>query len=300
MTRPPLYLAGPTGSGKTAVALALARLLAPSEIVNADAFQAYRGMELLTAAPAADDLLACPHHLFGVLDPSEENDAAAFARLAREAIDEISGRALPLVVGGSGLYLKALTHGLSPTPKGDPELRAELDGLPLETLVERYRRLDPAGASATNLKNRRYVSRNLEICLLSGRPASQWKREWTLSSPAFEGVCLRRERADLDARIAGRAAAMFASGAVSEVARLGPLSATAEKAIGLREIRALLRGETSEAECRESIRLATRRYAKRQETWFRRETGFVPLPVAPGEPPGETARRIAERLRLPR
>jgi tRNA dimethylallyltransferase len=296
----PLYLAGPTGSGKTAVALALARLLAPCEILNADAFQAYRGMEILSAAPSEADRGACPHHLFGILDPGDENDAAAFARLARDTIAEVGGRALPLFVGGSGLYLKAITHGLSPTPKADPVLRAELEALPLETLVDRFRELDPKGAAATNLKNRRYVTRNLEICLLTGRPASELKQEWTLSSPPFEGVYLQRERPDLDHRIAARTAAMFASGVVDEVARLGPLSVTAEKAIGLREIRALLRGEMSEADCRESIRLATRQYAKRQETWFRREPGFVPLPVGPDEAPGETARRIAERFRLPR
>lgn len=296
----PLYLAGPTGSGKTAVALALARLLAPCEILNADAFQVYRGMEILSAAPSEDERGACPHHLFGILDPGDENDAAAFARLARDTIAEVGDRALPLMVGGSGLYLKAITHGLSPTPKADPVLRAELEALPLETLVDRFRELDPGGAAATNLKNRRYVTRNLEICQLTGRPASELKQEWTLSSPPFEGVYLQRERPDLDRRIAARTAAMFASGVVDEVARLGPLSVTAEKAIGLREIRALLRGELSEADCRESIRLATRQYAKRQETWFRREPGFVPLPVAPDEAPDETARRIAERFRLPR
>jgi tRNA dimethylallyltransferase len=300
VTVPPLYLAGPTGGGKTAVALALARHLLPCEIVNADAFQAYRGMEILSAAPSEDERRACPHHLFGVHDPSEENDAAAFARLARETIATVGDRATPIIVGGSGLYLKAITHGLSPLPKGDMDLRAELETQPLEALVDRYRTLDPEGAAATNLKNRRYVTRNLEICLLSGRPASALKQEWTRLSPAFEGVYMQRERSDLDRRIAERTAAMFEAGVVAEVARLGPLSVTAAKAIGLREIRALLRGEMSEADCRESIRLATRQYAKRQETWFRREPGFVPLSVGPDEAPEETAKRIAERLRLPR
>lgn len=300
MTEDPLYLAGPTGSGKTAVALALARLAAPCEIINADAFQIYRGMDLLSAAPSAEERLACPHHLFGVLDPSEENDAAAFARLARSTIAGVGERALPLVVGGSGLYLKAVTHGLSPTPTADPAMRAELEALPLEELVDRFRRLDPAGAAVTNLKNRRYVTRSLEICLLTGRPASELKQEWTLLAPAIKGVYLQRERADLDDRIARRTAAMFEAGVVDEVARLGPLSHTAEKAIGLREIQALLRGEIGEAECRESIRLATRRYAKRQETWFRKEPGFIPFPIHPEDSPEETASRIAERFRLRR
>lgn len=294
----PLYLSGPTASGKTAVALALAELAPPVEIVNADAFQAYRGLEILSAAPSPEERALRPHHLFAILDPSEENDAAAFAVRARSAVAEVSGRARPLVVGGSGLYLKAITHGLAPVPKGDPALRAELDATPLERLVERYRSLDPVGAERTNLKNRRYVTRNLEICLLSGRPASELKREWADAAPAIRAVHLLRERADLDERIARRTAAMFEAGAIGEVARLGRLSATAEKAIGLREIRALLAGELDEPACREAIRLATRRYAKRQETWFKREADFLKLPVPRDEPPLETAARIARHFGL--
>ncbi len=298
--RDPIYLAGPTGCGKTAVALALARLAPPVEIVNADAFQAYRGFEILSAAPTPEERTLCPHHLFGVLDPAEENAAAAFATKAKAAIAEISRRALPLVVGGSGLYLKAITHGLAPVPKGDAALRAELDSLGLDDLVARYRVLDPAGAAETNLKNRRYVTRNLEICLLSDRAASELKAEWAENSPAIRAVHLHRDRADLDERIVRRTAAMLAAGAVTEVARLGPLSATAEKAIGLREIRSLLVGGTDEADCQEAIRLATRRYAKRQETWFKREADFLKLPVPHDEPPMETADRIARHFGLSR
>ncbi len=298
MTHSPIYLAGPTGSGKTAAALAMARRLAPAEIVNADAYQAYRGLELLSAAPTAAERAACPHHLFGILDPAESNDAAAFARRARAAIAQIATRARPLVVGGSGLYLKAITHGLAPTPPGDPALRGELEALPLETLVERYRDLDPEGAARTNLRNRRYVLRSLEICLLAGRPASALKSEWAVAAPEIHAVYLHRDRTDLAGRIARRTEALFAAGVVDEVARLGALSPTAEKAIGLPEIRALLAGDITGAECRARIVLATRRYAKRQETWFRREPAFVRLEVGPGELPDETAGRIVRRLGL--
>ncbi|HRQ90291.1 MAG TPA: tRNA (adenosine(37)-N6)-dimethylallyltransferase MiaA [Bacteroidia bacterium] len=292
----PLYLAGPTGCGKTAIALALARLVPPVEIVNGDAYQVYRGLDILSAAPTEDEQATCPHHLFGALAPSEENDAATFATRAKATLDEVGRRALPLVVGGSGLYLKAITHGLAPTPKGDAQLRAELDALPLEELVERYRTLDPEGAASTNLKNRRYVTRNLEICLLAGRPASELKREWAVSAPSIRAAYLHRERGDLDERIARRTQAMFEAGVVDEVARLGPLSATAEKTIGLREIRALLSGETDEATCREAIRLATRRYAKRQENWFKREPVFVRFALDRDEPPEITAERIARHF----
>ncbi len=294
----PLYLSGPTASGKSAVALALAERLPAVEIINADAFQAYRGMEILSAAPSAAERSCRPHHLYGCLDPAEENDAASFAARARALIDEVAQRALPLVVGGSGLYLKAITHGLAPLPKGDPSLRAELEAMPLDALVERYRQLDPEGAEQTNLRNRRYVTRNLEICLLSGRPASELKQTWADSAPALRACYLHRQREDLDQRILQRTAAMFEAGVAAEVARLGPLSTTAEKAIGLREIRSLLAGELDEAACRESIRLATRRYAKRQATWFKREADFVPFALAPEESPAETAERIRKHFAL--
>ncbi len=290
---PPLYLAGPTGCGKTSVALALARLFPPVEIVNADAFQVYRGLDILTAAPTAEERALCPHHLFGVLDPSEENDAAAFAARAKATLAEVGARALPLVVGGSGLYLKAITHGLAPLPKGDAELRAALEIPPLEELVEQYRTLDPEGATQTNLKNRRYVTRNLEICLLAGRPASVLKREWAENAPAIRGVYLHRERDDLDARIARRTSAMFDGGLVAEVAAIGEVSTTAVKTIGLREIRSLLAGEIDEGACREAIRLATRRYAKRQETWFQREKEFQRIRVERDDPPEKVATEIA-------
>lgn len=296
--RAPLYLAGPTGCGKTAVSLALARLVAPVEIVNADAYQIYRGLEILSAAPGPQEQALCPHHLFGTLDPGEENDAAEHARRTDATLATIPAEALPLVVGGSGLYLKAITHGLAPTPKGDPALRAELDAEPLETLVARYRELDPAGAAVTNLLNRRYVTRNLEICLLTGRPASELKSAWAESAPRIRAVYLQRDRADLDARIARRTAMMFDAGVVGEVERLKDLSPTAAKAIGIREIEALRRGEIDEATCREAIRLATRQYAKRQENWFRRETSFVPLPLPADEAPDTTAARIVALFSL--
>ena len=296
--RQPLYVAGPTGCGKTAVSLALARLFTPVAIVNADAYQIYRGLEILSAAPAPAERAACPHHLFGVLEPTDENDAAEHARRAHATLATIPGDALPLVVGGSGLYLKAITHGLAPTPKGDPTLRAELEAEPLESLVERYRGLDPAGAATTNLLNRRYVTRNLEICLLAGRPASELKAEWAVSEPEIRAVYLQRDRADLDERIVRRTAAMFDAGVLEEVARLESLSGTAAKAIGIAEIRSLRRGEITEPACREAIRLATRQYAKRQENWFRREPAFHPLPLPRDEAPEVTAARIARHFSL--
>jgi len=292
-TFPPLYLAGQTGSGKTAIALELVRMLAPVEIINADAFQIYRGLEILSAAPAAEERALCPHHLFGDIPATSECDAASFARLAREMIARVSTRAVPLVVGGSGLYLKAITHGLAPTPKGDPALRSELERLTLDTLVERYESLDPVGAARTNLLNRRYVTRNLEICLLTGRPASQLKSEWAENAPEIRAVYLHRDREETYSRINRRTLAMFENGVVAEVAALGELSTTAEKAIGLREIRAHLSGELDLPNCIAAIQQMTRHYAKRQASWFKRENAFHRLEVTPDESPADTAARIA-------
>lgn len=296
----PIYLVGPTGCGKTAVALALATQLLsrgiPIEIILADAYQIYDAFPILSAAPTTDERKLVPHHLCGIIPASEECDAAHFARLAEAAIADVATRAYPLVVGGSGLYLKALTHGLAPTPPGDAALRAELEPLSLEELVTRYKELDPIGAAATNLLNRRYVTRNLEICLLSGQPASVLKQAWSRPQPDLHAVCLQRERADLYDRIDRRTLAMLRAGVVKEVAELGTLSATASKAIGLAEIRAHLAGEVDLATCTLRWQQGTRRYAKRQETWFRREPSLRPLAITTNEEASVTARRVLEEL----
>ena len=295
----PLYLAGQTATGKTAVALELAKGLDdPVEIINADAFQIYSGFDLLSAAPSEREKAEVPHHLFGVLSLEEECDAAAFAKMAREKISEISVRAIPLIVGGSGLYLKALTHGLAPTPPGDPALRRSLDQLSLEELRAQLRRLDPVGAEQTNLKNRRYITRNLEICLLSGKPASELKSQWKNKSPDIVAFYLKRERQDIYDRINRRTVRMFADGVVEEIAGLpDDISPTAEKAIGLRQIRELIAGKIDEAECVAEIQQITRRFAKRQEGWFKRETLFDPVEMGKDDRPQEIAARILNRLR---
>ena len=292
----PLYLAGQTGCGKTAVALEIARQLRAVEIINADAYQVYRGLEILSAAPDAGEREQCPHHLFGILDPNEECDAATFAKLARTTIAEVATRAIPLVVGGSGLYLKAITHGLAPTPKSDPVLREKLDQRSLESLIEEYEALDADGAAQTNLKNRRYVTRNLEICLLSGQPASRLKQEWEDNAPELDAVYLFRDREVIYDRINRRTHTMVDAGVIDEIDALADLSPTAAKAIGIREIKAHLAGELSREEMIEQIQQTTRRYAKRQASWFKRETAFRRIEISNGESPAETAGRILIEL----
>lgn len=269
------FICGPTASGKSALALEMARRL-NGEIVNADAFQLYHGLEVLSAAPSREDQEVTPHHLYGVLSPAEGIDAMGYLRLVIPVVEDLVARGkIAIITGGSGLYLKFLSHGPSPLPPGEPGLRAELDALSLEDLVTRLKELDPVEAARTDLRNRRYASRALEVCLLSGGRCSDLRDNWEQAAAGREarlqGTFIAREREDLHRRIGLRTGAMLDGGAIEEVAALAEVAPTVEKAIGLREIRSLLAGEIDRQQCAELIKAATRQYAKRQETWFKRE-----------------------------
>jgi tRNA dimethylallyltransferase len=298
------FIVGPTATGKSEIAADVARELG-AEIVSADAFQIYRGLDLLTAKPDAATLAKAPHHLIGAMSILEEMNAEKFRGLALEAIAEIqSRRKLAIVVGGSGLYVKALTHGLSAAPGSDPKTRAKLSRLSLDQLRRRLVDLDPESARKIEMKNRRRVIRALEICLLSGRPASAQGVQWTsveaaalggksrnaAETAATTGLFVFRDRDELYERINRRVETMFDRGVIEEVRAAGAISEPASKMIGLREIRDLLdgkmsilsgrRGDTDSfrgEQCVAAIQQATRRYAKRQLTWFRRQTNFEPL-----------------------
>jgi tRNA dimethylallyltransferase len=276
------FIVGPTASGKSDLAANVAHEIS-AEIVSADAFQIYRGLDLLTAKPDGSTLAKAPHHLIGIVPLAEEMNAEKFRRLALRAIDEINSRGrLAIVVGGSGLYIKALAHGLAPLPESDPELREKLNAMSLDDLRSQLAKLDPETARKIDLKNRRRVTRALEICLLIGKPASEVvagvgdSGRPGLSIPAT-GAFVFRDREELYERINQRVEAIFERGVIDEVRAAAVTSATASQMIGLREIRELLAGKRSLSECIEEIQQATRRYAKRQLTWFRRQTNFFPL-----------------------
>jgi tRNA dimethylallyltransferase len=305
MTRA-FFIVGPTATGKSEIAADVAQEVG-AEIVSADAFQIYRGLDLLSAKPDVPTLAKARHHLIGTMPLSENMNAEKYRRAAIHVIGEInSRRKLATVVGGSGLYIKALTHGLSPLPESDPKLREKLNAMSLDDLRSELAELDPETAEKIDVKNRRRVIRALEVCLLTGKPASAQRRQWSdagnarsggrqsaagaiwrspllegtqtgLSASRATGVFVFRDREELYERINQRVEAIFERGVVEEVRAAGMTSATASQMIGLREIRELLAGKKSLPQCIADIQQATRRYAKRQLTWFRRQSNFSPL-----------------------
>lgn len=286
MTPPPaLAIVGATATGKSALGLALAREL-DGEIVNADALQVYRGFDLGTAKPKAAERAAVPHHLIDILDPHERYSAGEFARRARVAIAEIGERGrVPIVVGGSGLYLRALFSGISPIPPGDPAVREELrrrleeEGLP--ALAAELARLDPETAARLPSGDTQRILRALEVRYVTELPLSAWisRQPFGTQGIAAIQVGLTVARGLLYDRIASRVAEMVAGGWVEEVAGLLESglepSLPAFQAIGYRQLARHVQGELPLAASIADTVQATRRFAKRQETWFRKEPGVI-------------------------
>ena len=282
----PFFLVGPTAVGKTALAIELAEQF-DAEIVNADAFQVYRGLDVLTAKPDAEAQRRVRHHLLSQISLFETMSAASFRELARAALSDVHSRKKnAIVVGGSGLYLKAITHGFDQVPPPDPKLREELNRLPQKELAERLQKLSPELAARTDLKNPRRVIRAIEIAasVIPSRVVATDAVREPQSAPAAtatNGVLLLRDRDDLYQRINERVNAMFRDGVEEEVRALQDIGQTAASALGLKEIRALIAGQISREECIAKIQQATRRYAKRQLTWFRHQTTFSQLNLTP-------------------
>lgn len=280
---PVLAIVGATATGKSALAMALAERL-EGEIINADALQVYRGFDIGTAKPGPEERARVPHHLIDILEPHERYSAGEFARRAEEAIRDIQGRGrLPIVVGGSGLYLRALFEGISPVPPADPQVRQQLrerlgyDGAGLPMLYEELRRLDPATAARLPPGDTQRILRALEVAMVSGEPLSAWVSRQPFGSQRIAAVRvgLTLPRAILYDQIAGRVARMVDEGWVEEVAGLLARGLSPElpafQAIGYRQLVLYFEGEWSLDRAIEETVKATRRFAKRQETWFRKE-----------------------------
>jgi len=273
---PPIFLAGPTAAGKSALALELAGLLG-GEIVSVDSMQVYRGMEIGTAKPSAADQRRARHHLIDVADLDQSFDAAQFVRLAAAAVRDIQGRGRrPIFCGGTGLYFKAYLEGLGEAPPRDPKVRAQLEAAPLSELLDELQRADPATFAVIDRQNPRRVIRALEVIRLSGQPFSGQRARWeTAPRQTARVIGLTRPAGELVERIHQRVEEMFGRGLVAEtesLLRRGlERNPTAMQALGYRQVVEHLRGERGLAETIDLVKIRTRQFAKRQLTWFRRQ-----------------------------
>jgi tRNA dimethylallyltransferase len=279
----PILIAGPTASGKSALALRIARD-GGGVIVNADALQVYSGWRVLTARPSPEEEAQVPHLLFGHVGMDEPYSVGHWLREV-EAV--LSRRERPVIVGGTGLYLSALTEGLAQIPPTLPEIRAEADALPLETLLSQ---LDVRTASGLDQRNRARVQRAWEVLRSTGQGLADWQADTPpplLALKEVHAIVLRPEVPWLNARIESRFDAMLRQGALDEVRALLPRwrpRAPSFRALGAEELRAYLEGRLSITEARDRGVIASRAYAKRQRTWFRSRMGSwsgIPLPDQP-------------------
>ena len=299
-----VFLVGPTAVGKSTVALELARAL-DAELVSADSMQVYRGMDIGTAKPTKEEQALVPHHLIDVCEVSEVFDAKQFIEMASQAITGIHARGRKaLVVGGTGLYVRALRQGLFEGPPRNEKLRERLEKMSAVQLFEELERLDPATAKRIDRHNPRRLVRALEVFHETGKPISELQKEWGQDADnraaVPTGFMLNRDRKDLHARIERRIDQQIAAGWVDEVRRLREsgleTNPTAMQAAGYRELVAHLRGDLSLAEAVALIKTRTRQLAKRQLTWFRREPQLDWLEMGREESPSITAKRILQGM----
>lgn len=285
-----LVIVGPTGVGKTEVSCLVAREIG-GEIVSADSRQMYRGLDVGTDKPDKAVLKKAPHHLLDILDPSERFDAARFSAMARDCFVDIGARGkVPMLVGGSGLYVKAALFGIFPSPSKDENLRARLDTQEDEnpgSLHERLRRVDPDRAAQLRPADRHRIVRALEFFELTGVRMSEALEKWVADGWPHLAVGLTRPRRELYRRIDLRVTQMFERGLLKEVRSLldrgVPADSPGLDSIGYEEALTHLAGELSRDEMIALIQRNSRRYAKRQLTWFRRMplSGWISLDDAP-------------------
>jgi tRNA dimethylallyltransferase len=282
--QPVLIIAGPTASGKSALAMACAQEFAGT-VINADSMQVYRELPILTARPCAADEACVPHRLYGVLDATERCSAGRWSIMAAAAIAEARAASrLPIVVGGTGFYIKALTRGLSAMPEMSADARAEATALHARLGAEAFHaelaRVDPGAAARLNPADTQRVTRAYEVWLATGRTLTAWQSEPAVPpvpGAAFFTIVLEPPRDLLNAACDARFDAMLANGAMEEVSALAARkldpALPAMKALGVPELLRHLAGEIPLAEAAAAAKLATRQFAKRQTTWFRTQIG---------------------------
>lgn len=296
----PVVLAGATATGKSAVALELAELVS-GEIISVDSMQVYRGLNVGTAKPSAADQARVRHHLIDVIDLKESFDAARFVALAEKEVRAVQERGrVPILCGGTGLYFNAWMNGLGEAPAPDPNLRAELEALPLPALLDELARKDWAMFDEIDVQNRRRVVRAVEVIRLTGKSFSQQRAQWPERAPELAGRSfgISRSREDTVRRIHQRVDRMFAEGLVVETQRLIECglkeNRTALQAIGYRQVLEHLEGLRGKLETIELVKVRTRQLAKRQLTWFRGQMDLCWVEVTERETPLETAIRLRD------
>ncbi len=281
---PVLVVCGPTGSGKTALALSLAEKF-PLEIISADSRQVYRRMDIGTAKATSFEQAIIPHHMIDLVDPDQEFSVADFVDLARPLISQITARGnIPCIVGGTGLYIRALLGGLADLPSADQKLRKQLHQREQEegagSLYRELQQVDPVAAAEIHPNNLIRIVRALEVCIVSGRKISELKAEHSFSEQPYRVLKLAPDfpRSELYSRINQRTGQMLSSGLVDEVRGLVEdysFELKTLQTLGYREVVRYLIAEINAEQMSDDIQKHTRQYAKRQLTWFRKEADII-------------------------
>ncbi len=301
-----VFIVGPTASGKTTAAIEIAKKL-NGEIISADSMQVYRGMDILSAKPNADEQKEIVHHLIDILEPSAEYSAAIFRKKALEIIEQIIGRGkTPLIVGGTGLYIKSLTKGLFTDNGKDDQLRKELTQEAKhkghEHLYKRLKHIDPKAADKIHQNDMRRVIRALEVFEVRKRTISELKTEIQGLEEKYDYKIfgIDRDRRELYQRIDQRVDQMFEAGFLDEVKELlsGGLSDTARQALGIKQISEFLKNNCTLDVAKELIKRDSRRFAKRQLTWFRQDKDIIWTQASDETNPQQIAEKIISLLSL--
>lgn len=272
----PIFIAGPTCVGKSGIAIKLAQKLR-AEIVSCDSMQVYQGMDIGTAKPSNEEQKSAPHYMISLIPLTQEYNVALYVNDANKAIDKIqTNNKIPLVVGGTGLYMKALIDGLFSGPSGNEEIRMKLEKRiekeGLSILYDELKKADPQSSEKIKPQDKRRIVRALEVYYVTGRPISTFQKEWVAEKKDAVIIGLNRERKDLYERIDERVERMFEDGFVNEVRMLIGQglreNKTAGHALGYKEILNYIYGKYTLEETKELVKRNTRRFAKRQLTWF--------------------------------
>lgn len=303
-------IAGPTAGGKTALSVEVALRIrggasSGAEVVSADAFQIYRGLDIGTAKPSDEERRGVPHHLIDIVEPTERFSVHQWLGLAEQTIREVRGRgAVPVVAGGSHLYVQALMKGMFEGPAGDESVRSHFRSIPAEERRRLLEEVDPDAAARIHRNDERRTVRALEVHRLTGRPISAWQREWAAAGGREDAVliCLGWPAEAINRRINARVKSMVEAGLVAEVEALwasGRLGPQAREGLGYKQLVRYFEGFCSLDEAIEQIKIETRRFAKNQRTWLRRLAAMPGAAMfeAQGADPGDLADRVLAACR---